>query len=128
MTREVRHLANGNVLGETRIDRQLLQPVFIQLWARLEATGMEVSANDWYFENEIMSIRPYQLGTCTCGVEADSTKPHSVDCNECLPNFRYKPTGYELWWYQYPLRYAYANRLLTDDEFTKMITHCMESI
>ena len=50
---------------------------------------------------------------------------------ECLlakPNFHYKPTDYRLKWYKYPLRDAYANRVVTLQEFARMIDGCIASL
>lgn len=66
------------------------------------------------FENDIFLIRPYYWGD---------------DENiAILPNFVYKPIGYELRWYKYPLRDSYANINLTQDEFKKMISSCIKSV
>lgn len=40
------------------------------------------------------------------------------------PNFLYYPTGFELRWYKYPLRDAYANQVLSFQEFGKILNDC----
>lgn len=44
------------------------------------------------------------------------------------PNFIYKPTGFKMAWYKYPLRSCFANRGITFDEFEKMVGACVESL
>ena len=44
------------------------------------------------------------------------------------PNFIYKPTGFRMVWYKYPLRSCFANRGITFDEFEKMVDACAESL
>ena len=44
------------------------------------------------------------------------------------PNFIYKPTGFKMCWYKYPLRSCYANRDINFDGFSKMIDACVESL
>lgn len=51
---------------------------------------------------------------------------HRDDCAYVLPNFVYKPTGYELEWYKYPLRDSYANMEVSEKEFIEMILKCVE--
>lgn len=41
------------------------------------------------------------------------------------PNFLYYPTGYEIRWYKYPLRDAYANQDLTYEQFSEMVADCI---
>ena len=50
---------------------------------------------------------------------------------ECLlmrPNFYYKPNGFEIQWYKYPLRDSYTNKPITLTEFKQIIDKCIESI
>lgn len=44
------------------------------------------------------------------------------------PNFIYKPTGFRMVWYKYPLRSCYANRDISFDEFEKMVDACVKSL
>jgi len=53
---------------------------------------------------------------------------HKPDCMLMKPNFFYKPTGYSLKWYKYPLRDSYANRNLSPEEFEDMIYRCIQSL
>jgi|GEM_PF-633842 len=75
------------------------------------------------FENEVFAIFPYYWGDCTCGDEQN----HKQDCPIVKPNFLYKPTGFELRWYKYPLRDSYTNQKITLAEFKKIISTCIRS-
>lgn len=44
------------------------------------------------------------------------------------PNFIYKPDGFRMCWYKYPLRSCYANRNINFDEFSKMVDACVKSL
>ena len=44
------------------------------------------------------------------------------------PNFIYKPDGFRMCWYKYPLRSCYASRDITLDVFEKMIDACVKSL
>lgn len=50
------------------------------------------------------------------------------DQGNYLPNFIYKPDGFRMCWYKYPLRSCYANRGITIDVFEKMIDACVKSL
>jgi hypothetical protein len=70
---------------------------------------------------------------CTCSYKKRWNKflesnNHKKDCPIVRPNFLYKPNGYELKWYKYPLRDSYASEELSLIEFTKMIEDCINSI
>jgi len=70
---------------------------------------------------------------CTCEYreqldEFFKNNHHHSDCPIVRPNFFYKPTGYELRWYKYPLRDSYANKALTLEQFKRMIDDCIQSL
>ena len=44
------------------------------------------------------------------------------------PNFIYKPSGFKMCWYKYPLRSCYANRDIDFDSFKKMVDACLTSL
>lgn len=67
-----------------------------------------------YFENDVFIVRPYYWGEDEKIAE--------------LPNFVYKPTGFELQWYKYPLRDSYMNQNITFEKLQEIIEHCKESI
>ena len=53
---------------------------------------------------------------------------HKADCPIIQHNFEYKPTGFCLDWYKYPLRDSYMNQDITPKEFRGIIFKCLESI
>ena len=70
---------------------------------------------------------------CTCDFEQRwqeflSDHDHSKDCGLVKPNFLYKPTGFEIQWYKYPLRDSYTNQEITLPEFSKIIDACIASL
>lgn len=69
---------------------------------------------DFGFENDTFVIRPYYWGGNSRAARR--------------PNFVFKPTGYQMKWYKYPLRDAYANRDLSLDEFKAMLSVCAASL
>lgn len=67
-----------------------------------------------YFENEIFIVRPYYWG------DEDSIAEK--------PNFVFKPTGFELSWYKFPLRDSYMSKDVDKAEFLEMLEVCRESL
>ena len=47
---------------------------------------------------------------------------------ENLPNFIYKPTGFQLSWYKYALRDSYMSHDITVTEMEEMLKKCEESL
>jgi len=70
-------------------------------------------------ENDTFEIHPY----CWCDREG---------CPQCdtgeQPNFLYKPTGFEIQWYKYPMRDAYMNQRVSRREFMDIVNKCVESL
>ena len=70
---------------------------------------------------------------CTCGVHEEygkwrETHNHDPECWLVKPNFLYKPTGFSISWYKYPLRDSYMSEQLTVAQFTEIIDKCIESL
>jgi hypothetical protein len=76
------------------------------------------------FENDTFCVAEYWWGDCTCGAVSE----HKPDCKLMVPNFLYKPTGFAIEWYKYPLRDSYMNFEITLDEFTQIIDKCIASL
>lgn len=54
------------------------------------------------YENDIFVMRRYSWAGCSCGAHEDpEERDHDADCELELPNFRFKPTGFEMRWYKY---------------------------
>lgn len=68
---------------------------------------------------------------CTCGLSerfeafSDSLGNHSEKCPTIIPNFLFKPTGYTISWYKYPLRDSYSNMDLPIEDFKEMLIECI---
>lgn len=70
---------------------------------------------------------------CDCGLHSRYDEwcmenGHSTDCRLIQPNFLYKPTGFQINWYKYPLRDSYMNMDISFEELKKIMEHCIESI
>ena len=65
-------------------------------------------------ENDTFVINPYYWGD------------HDEEAEK--PNFIYKPTGFKIKWYKYPLRDSYSNQCMDEDTFEDIINHCLESV
>ena len=74
---------------------------------------------------------------CTCDYEQRYTKfitdkgyedGHKETCLLVKSNFLYKPTGFSIDWYKYPLRDSYTNQRITLEGFKIIIDKCIESI
>lgn len=69
---------------------------------------------------------------CTCGLDDAFDKwcesnYHKENCRLLKPNFLYKPTGFKIMWYKYPLRDSYMNQNISLDEFKEILEHCVKS-
>ncbi len=66
---------------------------------------------------------------CTCAAEENwqEKEEHEQDCKLIAPNFLFKPTGFSIQWYKYPLRDSYMSQNVTLDEFRKIVSQCVES-
>lgn len=70
--------------------------------------------HDFGFENDTFILRQYYWGGNSRAARR--------------PNFVFKPTGFQLKWYKYPLRDAYANMNLSLADFEEMLKRCVESV
>src|SRR3990172_1059388 len=52
---------------------------------------------------------------------------HDKNCPIVRPNFLYKPNGFSIQWYKYPLRDSYMSQNITLDDFRKIVSKCVES-
>jgi hypothetical protein len=77
------------------------------------------------FENPIFLFRDYEVWDCSCDPDAEE---HSLGCEFTEPNFRYKPTNYELSWYKHIGRGMNANKEISIEEFYRIINTCILSI
>jgi hypothetical protein len=129
---EIAELGNavfGNSRGQVKIPRG--KGFEEELYRLFDAYAPDRD-NSWReygvdFENNIFSVMQYWWGDCTCGWD-EIDNGHLPSCKLVKPNFLYKPTGYAIQWYKYPLRDSYANREISLSEFAKMIDNCIDSL
>lgn len=119
---EIGNLLFGRSRGSFAVDRSL-QDSFE--WEQL----INMSDSDFYghtsnkckendvsgYENEVFAIRPYWWG------DDDALQAQ-------MPNFLYKPTGFEIRWYKYPFRDSYMNKNLSVTKIKEIFIHCADSI
>lgn len=119
---ELGNLVFGHSRGNYHINRDAWQGPFCKF---LERNGFDVYgyrevwrskeySDECYYENDTFIIRPYYWG--------------DDEEEAALPNFVYKPTGFTISWYKYPMRDAYASMNITDETFFDIIKHCEESM
>lgn len=70
---------------------------------------------------------------CTCDYQERWEKFteanwHDAKCSLARPNFLFKPTGYELRVYKYPMRDSFANYDLSTEEYAEMMDVCIKSL
>jgi hypothetical protein len=121
---ELGNLIFGNSRGEFPIERDA---GFEEQWRRLteaaciewygfpeDGCGLTHDAERGWYENDVFRVMPYYWGD-------DPDKA-------MLPNFLFKPTGFEINWYKYPFRDSYMNRDITPVEFAEIIDACVRSV
>jgi hypothetical protein len=77
------------------------------------------------FENPLFLFRDYTIWDCTCDPDVEE---HGPNCEFLEPNFKYKPTNYELSWYKHIGRGMLANREISVEDFYRIINTCILSI
>ncbi len=105
-------------------ERVLIRDVYKKL-------GWDTTSPDWWHGCAIRCSCDYhdRLGALIQQyAEKFGCDGHKEDCLLLRPNFQFKPTGYKLMWYKYPLRDSYANQKLTLKQFEVMIDKCIASI
>ena len=121
---------------------------FFRLKAEQIATGIHWTSDSLMDYNEKQKIKDsiykdltkeYNLPMqgcavhCTCYKDADSEKwysenHHKDGCFIDTPNFTFKPTGFTLNWYKYPLRDSYSSSELTKELMDEMMYICRGSL
>lgn len=128
-------LLNGKSLGYERNRMELGNMLFGHSRGEYPLTNRQlVNCKSWYalckkagvdagyghgenygFDNDTFTIRPYWWG--------DDDAPEAT-----LPNFLYKPTGFQIMWYKYAFRDSYMNQNLSDRQIKAIWKKCAESI
>lgn len=70
---------------------------------------------------------------CTCQHQDEwkawsAENSHTSECAVVQPNFLFKPTGFTLDWYKYPLRDSYSSKPLTKELIDEMFAECERSL
>lgn len=119
---ELGNLLFGHSRGSFEVDRDLQDSFeWHQLISLSDSdfyghTSNKIKENDvGGYENEVFAIRPYWWG------DDDALQAQ-------MPNFLYKPTGFEIRWYKYPFRDSYMNKNLSVKNIKDIFIHCADSI
>lgn len=79
------------------------------------------------YENDIFAMRRFYWGDCDCGAEEGADdEPHKPTCSLLLPNFVYKPTGFQCRWYKWIGRDNECSGAAPD--IAQMIENCIASV
>lgn len=115
-TIELGNLLFGNSRGNYAIEREEWQDPFCKFLDNngFDGYGYKEGSDERCFENDTFIIRPYYWGD-----EEDIAE---------LPNFEYKPTGFTISWYKYPMRDAYASHDISTEEFIAILKACENSL
>ena len=95
---------------------QVNRKVWQILWASIMSSyGFGWGGND--FENDTFQFRAYRWN------DIDENPDNHNDYH-----FWHKPTGFKIEWYKYPLRGAYCNQQISDNQFVDILYDCINSI
>lgn len=110
------NLLFGNSRGKYVINRDEWQEPFVDFLYRngFDMYGYYERGTERCFENNMFIVRPYYWG------EDDEIA--------VLPNFEYKPTGFTISWYKYPLRDAYASHNISTEQLIGILNDCEKSM
>lgn len=112
---ELGNLLFGNSRGNFVVERDEWQDPFVDFLYR---NGFDMygyyEESERCFENNVFVIRPYYWGE----------DEEIAD----LPNFEFKPTGFTITWYKYPMRDAYASHNISTKEFMRILKECEKSM
>lgn len=123
---ELGNLLFGHSHGEFKVPRGFIKGTFE--WDDRFCLFLEkIGCDDYgYAENKDNPLKNERGGITTPEFEINPYYWGDDETEEDKPNFIFKPTGYEMRWYKYPLRDSYANQELTYKEFNAMLKKCEE--
>ena len=115
-TIELGNLLFSNSRGNYSIERSEWQDIFCDFLDKcgFDSYGYKNDLEERCFENDTFIVRPYYWGD-----DEDIAN---------LPNFEYKPIGFTISWYKYPMRNAYASHNITTQEFEQILCRCSDSM
>ena len=113
---ELGNMVFGNSRGTYVIERESVYEAAFMEFLKRNGFSCRGAYNDEYdvFENDTFVVRPYYWGDD----EDEAEKP----------NFKYKPDGFEIRWYKYPMRDAYSNQDVSVAEFAQILAKCEQSM
>lgn len=113
---ELGNLLFGNSRGNFVIERDEWQDPFddFLLHNGFNGYGYYLQGIERCFENNVFIVRPYYWG------EDEEIA--------ALPNFEFKPTGFTISWYKYPMRDAYASHNISTKDFLEILEECEKSM
>lgn len=113
---ELGNLLFGNSRGNFVIERDEWQDPFVEFLQRngFDMYGYYERGSERCFENDTFVIRPYYWG---------EDEEIAV-----LPNFEFKPTGFTISWYKYPMRNAFASHDIGIGTFLEILHECEKSM
>ena len=113
---ELGNLFFGNSRGNFVVERDKWQEPFVRFLHRngFDMYGYYERGTERCFENDTFVIRPYYWGE----------DEEIAD----LPNFEFKPTGFTISWYKYPMRNAFASHNISTEEFMEILKECEKSM
>lgn len=110
------NLLFGNSRGSFVVERDEWQEPFDDFLLRngFNGYGYYLRGSERCFENDVFVVRPYYWG----------------DDEEIavLPNFEFKPTGFTISWYKYPMRNAFASHNISTETFVEILHECEKSM
>lgn len=113
---ELGNLLFGNSRGKYAVERDEWQEPFVDFLHRngFDMYGYYERGSERCFENNVFVVRPYYWG---------EDEEIAV-----LPNFEFKPTGFTISWYKYPMRNAFASHNISTREFIRILKECEKSM
>lgn len=124
---------DDTILGSEIVPRkwvEIISPLFEKF--NLDYHGFPKQSSDSeksiITETNKFRITPGYNFDCDCSNQDNPCSTcHDEYCEILTPNFLYKPTGFRINWYKYPMRSAIMIPAITTKEFMAIILDCLEN-